>query len=113
MTKQTTALHQLKHLRRKGKKHFKKQFKSAPKEIVRILCEICLNLLNRRLHPNSIVLKSLLAYKHCIRYLAAKGHWKKKLAYILKHIYFVYKLLTPSLLDSVEKNGGSQEIILD
>jgi ribosome maturation protein Sdo1 len=107
---QQSSAHQLRQYTCKGKKQFKKKLKSAPKEIVRLICELCLNLIKKRIHPNSLVIKALSGYKHCIRYLAAKGKWEKKLVYILKHITFVYNLLTPALIDTL---SDGKEIVLD
>jgi hypothetical protein len=112
MDRQSSA-QQLRQLTFKGKKQFKKKLKSAPKEIVRLICELCLNLITRRIHPNSLVIKALSGYKHCIRYLAKKGKWEKKLVYLLNHINFAYNLLTPALLDTLSDTNGSKEVVLD
>lgn len=89
----------------KDKKKLKKLLKSGRKEGIRLICEICLNLLKNRIKLSVTSIKALSSYKNCIRYLAAKGNWKQKLVFILKHLTFINCLLTPRLINLTIKNN--------
>jgi len=76
----------------------------AKRNLIRIICEVCLNLEHNNIKLNSRQRQSLKKYKKLINFLSLKGCWRnKKHALIKKGKSLISLLFKPSIIRAILK----------